>query len=269
MVSMSEFLSGFSHAGQSVIQEGSIDPSARREGLEELGSFGLNTQGDGELGARPVRDSQHYNLYGDVIGDAKYKEDMEDWMQAKDYMDNATEYGMQPNGNLRLDPSDFKFGGPEMFARLMQSGEMDGGYLSDASQNAQFAGATSGLMDQAGAASRDRLRNASASNMNSIFAGRQEGLANTSVMGKIMGLRAGLKDQLAERQFKAQEGFVNMMAQNDVAEKQFKVNAQTSLAGAQMGAMGAIDGAKISASATKSGAMMGMVGGIIDRKSVV
>ena len=259
---MSEFLSGFSHAGQSVIQEGSIDPGARREGLDELGVFGLGGVKASKKDPGPMPQPGDYDPLG-------YQTAMMMWENKKKAYDqymmevNSPEYGMRPDGQLRLDPSDFKFGGPEMFARLMQSGEMDGGYLSDASQNAQFAGSTAGLMDQAGSAQRDRLRNASASNMNSIFAGRQEGLANTTVMSKIMGLRSGLKSELAERQFKAQEGFANMMAQNDVAEKQFKVNAQTALAGAQMGAMGAIDGAKISASGAKSGAMLGLVGGII------
>ena len=138
MVSMSEFLSGFSYHGEPVIRQGTIDPTRRREGQRPIGQF---------FGGRETP-------FGDIISGLDRK--------------SGGELGRL--GEFGLDPSDFVFGGPEVFARLLQTGELDGGFLSDLQQNRQFAGETTGLMGLFGRAGEQRARAAAAANLNPIFA---------------------------------------------------------------------------------------------------
>ncbi len=211
MVSMSEFLSGFEHHGEPVIQQGAINPSRQREGLKPVGTFGL----DGG------------------------------------------------SSSLELDPNDFAFAGPEIFARLLQSAEMDGGFLSDVSQNAILAGETEGLMRLLGSQNRDRRRAADAAGLDPIFTERQEIDAGYDMLSKILGHRAKLRGELEERQFGAQEAFANMLAETDVAEKTFRVNTQAALTGAEIGAEGAIAGGKAQASGSRTGGLLSGIGSIV------
>ena len=72
MVSMSEFLSGFSYHGEPVIQSGAIDPTRQREGLQNLGTFGLgtftgNAFGDG-TDDFPIDSGEWLDTDGDGLG---------------------------------------------------------------------------------------------------------------------------------------------------------------------------------------------------------
>tara|TARA_R110002020_G_scaffold15015_12_gene53009 strand:- start:939 stop:1760 length:822 start_codon:yes stop_codon:yes gene_type:complete len=263
MVSMSEFLSGFSHAGEPVIQSGSIDPGRRREGLDPIGTFGLGGGSDG-IGSilQALMGQLGQGFHGGTIPQSVLSqlspEQLDTILSHAEGNPNSP-FGMQ-NGQLTLDPSDFKFGGPEVFARLLQTGEMDGGFLSDASQNAQFAGETAGVMGLLGDQNRDRRRAAASTNLNPIFAERQEINAGYDTLSGILGRRNELGGELAERQFGAQEAFANMLAETDASEKMFKVNTQSALAGAQMGAEGAIAGGKAAGKGAEKGGLYGAIG---------
>jgi hypothetical protein len=171
--------------------------------------------------------------------------------------------GSKLGGTMTLDPNDFVFGGPEIFARLLQQSEMDGGFLSDASQNAQFAGETAGMSGLLGGSNRDRMRAASQANMNPIFAERQNINAGYEALTQILGRRGQLKGELAERQFGAQEAFANMMAETVASEKQFKVNTQAALKGSEMGAYGAIEAGRLAGKGAEKAGMWNAIGNII------
>lgn len=249
MVSISEFLSGFSYHGEPVIQSGTIDPTRQREGLPEIGTFGLG-------GGKP----QPF-ISGDLLSGGFGSQ-----IAAAQGAGVQTQGQEQPfgfsDGQLRLDPNDFVFGGPEIFARLLQMAELDGGFLSDISQNQRFGAETQGLMGLLGTAGRERQRGAAQANLNPIFAQRQSQQDQFGVLSQILGRRAQLGSELDERQFAAQQAFANMLAQTTAAEKQFKVNTQAGLAGAQIGAEGAIAGGKAAASGAKTGGMLQLAGGL-------
>lgn len=241
MVSISEFLSGFSYHGEPVIQSGTIDPTRRREGLQEIGTFGLGNPNMGKM-SRAFADGAGLEQAQPLVG------------------------GEQPfgafGGHLRLDPNDFVFGGPEIFARLLQTAELDGGYLSDISQNQRFGAETQGLMGLLGTAGRERQRGAAQANLNPAFAGRQSQQDQFGVLSQILGRRAQLGSELDERQFAAQQAFANMLAQTVTSEKQFKVNTQAALAGAQIGAEGAIAGGEAAGKGAQMGGLLSLAGGL-------
>ena len=264
MASMSEFLSGFSRYGQSVVQSGSIDPNAKREGLPEIGTFGL--------GGGPKKVGAIGAAIGSLFGSGQSNQDQMSTDEALGMIGShfgltagggmPQKYGMH-GGQLTLDPNDFVFSGPEMFARLLQQSEMDGGYLSDISQNAGFAGQTRGIMGMMASQDRDRMRAASAANLDPIFAERQSINAQYEQLGGLLGARAAGRAELTERQFEAQQAFTNMMAENEVAEKEFRVNTMANLAGAQWGAEGAIAGGKAAGRGAKMGGLMAGIGAAI------
>lgn len=253
MVSISEFLSGFSYHGEPVIQSGTIDPTRRREGLPEIGTFGL--------GGRKQNIGQLFTEQGGTLpGLAGAVQGGQALTDAQDQLDPQT-YGFS-DGQLRLDPNDFVFGGPEIFARLLQTAELDGGFLSDVSQNQRFGAETQGIMGLLGTQDRQRLRGAAQANLNPAFARRQSEQDRFGALSQILGRRAQLGSELDERQFAAQQAFANMLAQTTTAEKQFRVNTQTALAGAQIGAEGAIAGGKAAGKGAQIGGMLSLVGGL-------
>lgn len=262
MASMSEFLSGFNRYGESVLQTGAIDPNRQRPGLQGLGSFGLGGGKSGAIGniLKGLTNQPAYNMFGQgqQTGPTTGLTNEQVQMILDQTGGGPGQYGMF-NGQLTLNPNDFVFSGPEMFARLLQQSEMDGGFLSDASQNAAFAGQTAGAMNMLGAQQRAGMRQAQAAGLNPIFAERQALNQSYDMLGNLLGQRAQLRSQLGQRQFEAQQAFTNMMAQNEVAEKEFRVNTMANLAGAQMGAEGALAGGK---AAGKGSMMGGLLGGI-------
>jgi hypothetical protein len=222
MVSMSEFLSGFSYHGEPVIQTGDIDPTRRRD----LGRLKFPGGGQGAF-TQAGLDKGRFQPFG-------------------------------------LDPNDFVLGAPEIFARLLQTAELDGGFLSEVQQNRQFAEETSGLMGLLGTAERDRLRSASAANLNPVFAQRQNLESRFGFLEEILGRRAELGGELEERKFGAQEAFANMLAEAFAGEKAFKVNTLAALQGAEIGARGAREGGEAAGRgalfgglATGAGALIG------------
>lgn len=247
MASISEFLSGFSYHGEPVIQSGAIDPNRKRTGLDEIGAVGKH------------RDERAY--FKELEAKVKSGEMTEEEMaQHKEWWNK--QYGLN-RGQLRLDPNDFVFGGPEIFARLLQNAELDGGYLSDVSQNQQFAGETAGIMGLMGGANRERGRAAEQANLNPLFAQRQNIDAEFSTLSQILGRRQALGAELEERKFGAEQAFANMLAETVTSEKQFKVNTQAALAGADIGAQGAIAGGKAAASGSKLGGALAGIGSAI------
>lgn len=252
MVSISEFLSGFSYHGEPVIQSGTIDPTRRREGLQEIGTFGLG--GGSKLNLATMADRGLAPPLTGFGGESNFgvQEPADPTQQG---------FGMQ-DGQLRLDPNDFVFGGPEIFARLLQSAELDGGFLSNVSQNQQFGAETQGIMGLLGTAGRERQRGAAQANLNPIFAQRQGQQDQFGALSQILGRRAQLGSELDERQFAAQQAFANMLAQTVTSEKQFKVNTQAALAGAQIGAEGAIAGGKAAGKGAAMGGAFQLIGGL-------
>jgi len=265
MASMSEFLSGFNRYGQSVVQSGSIDPNAKREGLPEIGTFGLgggkslgHAAASSLAGLFPGGSSSNVHGPGGQMSTEEAMGMIGEHFGLTPGGGMPQKYGMH-GGQLTLDPNDFVFSGPEMFARLLQQSEMDGGYLSDISQNAAFAGQTRGIMGMMAGQDRDRMRAASAANLDPIFAERASINAQYEQLGGMLGARAAGRAELTERQFEAQQAFTNMMAENEVAEKEFRVNTMANLAGAQWGAEGAIAGGK---AAGRGSAMGGLFTGV-------
>lgn len=252
MVSMSEFLSGFTYHGEPVIQSGAIDPTRQRSGLKPVGTFGV---GGGGGVANPGLSEILPFLEG------MSPEQVAAVLEQFGSINPAG--GAAGGGSLTLDPNDFVFGGPEIFARLLQTGELDGGFLSDVTQNKQFAAETSGLMGLLGGANRQRSRGAAQSNLNPIFASRQNLESEFGVLSQILGRRAQLGSELEERRFGAQQAFANMLAQTTAAEKQFRVNTQAALGGAQIGAQGAIAGGQAQGSGTSKAGMFGLFGSVL------
>lgn len=263
MVSMSEFLSGFSYRGEPVIQSGPIDPSRKREGLDPIGTFGIGGGVAPATGPTQLAGATNINQTPSLPQMLGLIPGTQPGVQGAALPGAAAvpQYGAQ-GGNLTLDPNDFVFGGPEIFARLLQSAEMDGGYLSDVSQNAQFAGMTRGLMGLMGAGERDRLRVASAANLNPVFANRLNEQAQYDTLSQLLGMRSQLGGELQELQFGAQRAFANMLAETSAAEKMFKVNTQAALGGAQIGAQGAIAGGKAAGSGAQMGGLLGGLGAL-------
>ena len=236
MASISEFLSGFSYHGEPVIQSGTVDPTRRREGLRNIGRVGSSGYLD-KLGKR-LKEQVESGEITQAEADAQWD---------KEYNQN---YGLF-DGSLNLDPNDFVFGGPEIFARLLQNAELDGGYLSDVAQNQQFGGEIQGIMGLTGAANRERGRAAEQANLNPLFAQRQNIDAEFSTLSQILGRRQALGSELEERKFGAEQAFANMLAETVSSEKQFRVNTQAALAGAEIGAAGARAGGKAAGKGAK------------------
>lgn len=245
MVSMSEFLSGFDYGGQPVIQQGQIDPLALRPGDPEFTRDELKQQAEDEYYRDNPRGAGVIHLN-------------RDWEIKKIYKRLKKEMGYREDLGLEgVGPEDFQFNTPGIYARLLQSAELDGGFLSEAGQNRAFAGQTQGVMGMMSQNERGRNRASAAANLNPIFAERENIAGRYDTLSQVLGQKSQLTAAIDERKFSAQQGFANMLAQTGVQEKLFKVNTAAALKGAQLSADAAVAAGEAAASGSKFSALIG------------
>jgi hypothetical protein len=161
-----------------------------------------------------------------------------------------------------LTEEDFQFNTAPIFARLGLDAESEGGFLSDVAQNRQFSQLTQGLSGANTTAHRQTSNAASQAGLNPFFAQQQNTQRSFDTMQQLVGQRAGIADQQANRQYEFRTNFANMLAGTATAEKEFRANTIASIHGAERAASAQESAGRDSLIGSVIGGGLSLLGGV-------
>lgn len=236
MPTISQFLSSFSFNGMPVTGGGGFDPTAgtRAQGQATLDRAFLERQRD-EL-KKQYLSLQGRSLFGSGPNATAAKQQLSELQAQLDEIDQRlsgvplgstnpvlTKYG--------LTDADFQYNIAPIYAKLLQSAEQGGGYLSPTQSSREFASATAGIGSSLDAADRGAQAAASQANLNPIFAANQAATRRFDAMNQVFGKRAEIGAEGESRKFQAEKAFSDMLAGLTVSQQQERTQTIAALTG--------------------------------------
>lgn len=239
MPTITQFLSGFTVNGKSVLSQGQVNPQARTQAAAQSSLDREFLEGQKRVLQSQMVALQEQEMRGGP-GSVQARQALGERQAQLEEIERrlAGTPVSSSNATLRkygLTDADFQYDIAPIYGRLLQTAEQGGGYLSPTQSSREFAGATAGAASALDAADRGAAAAAAQSNLNPLFASRASESRDFDAMSRLFGERSKIAAEGEARRFNAMKAFADLVAGTTVAQQQERTQTIAALTATERG----------------------------------